>query len=136
VAGNEDMSARNQYSEQSLRELVMKLLNFNAFLGSKNGETWHGSSAVAVVGLGQAPYSALAIGSFLKLVRPIFDETVGRISDDRVDGLGATRLQPREGVGMNELIFRLGVSSNFIEIRHLRPLLFLALLLASLLIDR
>lgn len=70
----------------------------------QNSETRQGTAGISIKGWRYAPDTTTSASEFLLFLGGVFFQTVGWVSDDRMDAIGSTAFQPVQTVGLNEFI--------------------------------
>ena len=96
----QDVTAGNDNAHQSFCEELEEGTEPQPVGIAENCETRQGRALAAVERRGNSPHAPLAVLQLLKLVIRVFQQSVGRIGDDSLDGVFGNELQPFEGVAV------------------------------------
>ena len=102
VGGHHDVRPGRQRRRQQPGPAGKEVAQVPQVARRKHGETRQRRSASAVERRRQAPYAAPAVSELLLFFRRIFDESVRRVRDHRLDRVPLLTLQPFHAIGVHQ----------------------------------
>jgi hypothetical protein len=104
VRGYENVSARNECRHQQRSQVRKKTFEFDLLAIVKNGKPGERAACTAIEGWRNPPYPAFPGSKFPFLLLRVFDQAVGRVSDDAMDGILRAAPQPLKRVDVDNLV--------------------------------
>lgn len=98
MAGDTNMSARNERIEEQLSPVAEERPEVQLLLVGQDGEARQGIALVSADGGGQPPHTAAPVPELRQLLLREFDQAVRRVGADCVNGLRRTGAQPVKAI--------------------------------------
>jgi hypothetical protein len=104
IRSDEDVRPRDEDWPKALGESREEGLQAGKLTGRQNRKTRQRPSLAAVERRRDPPHATAAVPHFFKLLRGVFDQSVRRVGDDRVDRIVLGLGQPLESVRTEDAI--------------------------------
>ena len=104
MAGDTNMSARNERIEEQPSPIAEERSEVQLFLVRQDSESREGVALVSPDGGRQPPHAASSVAQLGQFLFGEFDQAIRGVGADRVNGLRRTAAQPVKAIGMLDAV--------------------------------